>query len=159
MLVGEFQDLNEAQYAILQRLVVRHSNFFAVGDDEQSIFSWTGADPMLLKRFSRDYDPQTVLLEENMRCSRQIFEAARRLVANKSWDVRWEVDPDRAAFFAWHEPTASLERISVDEYLARHPELAVSAAVRPKHRVVRSTPIQGVIAVWASARTKVRGSL
>jgi len=82
LLVDEFQDLNEAQYSILKRLVVRHCNFFVVGDDEQSIFSWTGADPMILKRFSRDYDPQIVLLEENMRCSRQIFEAARRLVAN-----------------------------------------------------------------------------
>ncbi|MCP4245923.1 MAG: cytochrome d ubiquinol oxidase subunit II [bacterium] len=52
---------------------------------------------------------------------------AGRLVANNRWDGVWEVDPEDAAFFAWHEPTASLTRISVDEYLARHPELAVSS--------------------------------
>src|SRR5881396_1896901 len=48
LLVDEFQDLNPAQYEILKRLAAPHRNFFAVGDDEQSIFSWTGADPRVL---------------------------------------------------------------------------------------------------------------
>src|SRR5207245_11518269 len=45
LLVDEFQDLNPAQYEILKRLAAPHRNFFAVGDGEQSSFSWTGADP------------------------------------------------------------------------------------------------------------------
>src|SRR5439155_740298 len=45
LLVDEFQDVNAVQYDLLKRLAAPHGNFFAVGDDEQSIFTWTGADP------------------------------------------------------------------------------------------------------------------
>src|SRR2546426_11770058 len=59
-----------------------HGNFFAVGDDEQSIFTWTGADPYVLIRFSRDYEiDRPIVLDKNCRCSRQIFETARRVLA------------------------------------------------------------------------------
>ncbi|MFQ5704437.1 MAG: UvrD-helicase domain-containing protein [Gemmatimonadales bacterium] len=85
LLVDEFQDLNETQYTILRRLAARHCNFFAVGDDEQSIFSWTGADPAILRRFVRDYELDApIVLDKNMRCSRQIFDAARRLLENNT---------------------------------------------------------------------------
>jgi DNA polymerase III epsilon subunit family exonuclease len=82
LLVDEFQDLNPAQYAILKALAAGHRNFFAVGDDEQSIFSWTGADPTILKRFADDFAiAEPIVLDRNRRCSRQIFETARRLLA------------------------------------------------------------------------------
>src|SRR5437660_1245135 len=55
LLVDEFQDVNAVQYDLLKRLAEPHGNFFAVGDDEQSIFTWTGADPYVLVRFGRDY--------------------------------------------------------------------------------------------------------
>src|SRR6185437_3026539 len=54
LLVDEFQDVNAVQYDLLKRLAAPHGNFFAVGDDEQSIFTWTGADPYVLVRFSHD---------------------------------------------------------------------------------------------------------
>jgi len=82
LLVDEFQDLNPAQYAILRTLAAPHSNFFAVGDDEQSIFSWTGADPAILRRFQKDYGVSTpIVLDENRRSARAIFETARRLLS------------------------------------------------------------------------------
>jgi len=82
LLVDEFQDVNPAQYDILKRLAEPHHNFFAVGDDEQSIFSWTGADPAVLERFRRDYGiAQPIILDKNCRSSHQIFETARRLLA------------------------------------------------------------------------------
>jgi len=81
LLVDEFQDLNAPQYRIVQCLVERHRSVFAVGDDEQSIFSWTGADPRVLSRFRNDFAiTEPVKLEENHRCSRAIFSVARRLV-------------------------------------------------------------------------------
>ena len=55
VLVDEFQDLNFAQYGILRSLVADHRNLFGVGDDEQSIFSWTGADPGIVGRFCDDF--------------------------------------------------------------------------------------------------------
>src|SRR6266550_4700431 len=81
VLVDEFQDVNAVQYDLLKKLVEPHGNFFAVGDDEQSIFAWTGADPYVLERFRRDYDVVPIILDKNRRCSRQIFETARRVLA------------------------------------------------------------------------------
>ena len=84
VLVDEAQDLNPKQYAVLNRLAQDHRNIFIVGDDEQSIYSWTGADPTILRTFLNDYDlrHEPILLDENRRNSRQIFETARRLVAH-----------------------------------------------------------------------------
>ncbi len=82
LLVDEFQDLNALQYQVLKRFAEPHHNYFAVGDDEQSIFSWTGADPYALVRFKRDYGiEQPIVLDKNCRCSRAIFETARRVLA------------------------------------------------------------------------------
>ena len=82
LLVDEFQDVNAVQYDLLKRLAAPHGNFFAVGDDEQSIFTWTGADPYVLVRFARDYEiDRPILLDRNCRSSRQIFETARRVLA------------------------------------------------------------------------------
>src|SRR5947208_5183556 len=82
LLVDEFQDVNAVQYDLLKRLAAPHGNCFAVGDDEQSIFTWTGADPYVLVRFSRDYEiDRPIVLDKNCRCSRQIFETARRVLA------------------------------------------------------------------------------
>ena len=55
MLVDEFQDLNLAQYGVVTQLAAEHRNLFAVGDDEQSIFSWTGADRRIFDRFQDDF--------------------------------------------------------------------------------------------------------
>ena len=85
LLVDEFQDLSPAQYEILKRLAGPHGNFFAVGDDEQSIFSWAGADPRLLARFREDLAiEKPVVLDRNCRCSHQIF-----LYAAISWEMRY----------------------------------------------------------------------
>src|SRR6266705_2219658 len=83
LLVDEFQDVNEVQYDLLKRLAAPHGNFFAVGDDEQSIFTWTGADPYVLVPFSRESAiDRPIVLDKNCRCSRQIFETARRVLAH-----------------------------------------------------------------------------
>src|SRR5438067_4421332 len=83
LLVDEFQDVNAAQYDLLKRLAAPHGNFFAVGDDEQSIFTWTGADPYVLVRFSRESAiDRPIVADKNCRCSRQIFETARRVLAH-----------------------------------------------------------------------------
>jgi DNA polymerase III epsilon subunit family exonuclease len=81
LLVDEFQDVTVAQYAILRRLAAPHGNIFAVGDDEQSIFSWAGADPRVLSRFQRDYGiASPIVLDKNHRTTQQIFAVARRLL-------------------------------------------------------------------------------
>lgn len=96
LLVDEFQDVNAPQYEILKRLAQPHDNFFAVGDDEQSIFSWTGADPAVLERFRRDYGiDRPIMLDKNCRSSHQIFETARRVLAKNPRLFQKELSADR----------------------------------------------------------------
>jgi DNA polymerase III epsilon subunit family exonuclease len=95
LLVDEFQDVNAVQYDFLKRLAAPHGNFFAVGDDEQSIFAWTGADPYVLVRFKRDYDVEPIILEKNCRCSRQIFQTARRVLAQNPQLFQKQLSADR----------------------------------------------------------------
>jgi DNA polymerase III epsilon subunit family exonuclease len=79
--VDEFQDLNRVQYAIIRELAREHRNIFAVGDDEQSIFSWTGADTEVFRLFANDFEVTTRSeLGENRRCPREVVAFARRLV-------------------------------------------------------------------------------
>lgn len=81
VLVDEFQDLNPVQYRVVAALAKDHRHVFAVGDHEQSIYSWAGADTGVFKRFVTDFElPSKVNLEENRRCSREVFELARKLV-------------------------------------------------------------------------------
>jgi DNA polymerase III epsilon subunit family exonuclease len=95
LLVDEFQDVNAVQYDFLKRLAAPHGNFFAVGDDEQSIFTWTGADPYVLVRFQSDYEANPIILDKNCRCSRQIFQTARRVLAQNPQLFNKELTADR----------------------------------------------------------------
>jgi DNA polymerase III epsilon subunit family exonuclease len=83
VLVDEFQDLNPVQYRVIRALAKDHRHIFAVGDDEQSIYSWAGADPRVFTSFINDLElqPELIFLEENRRCPRDVFELARKLVA------------------------------------------------------------------------------
>ena len=95
LLVDEFQDVNAVQYDFLKKLAQPHNNFFAVGDDEQSIFAWTGADPYVLVRFKRDYEVEPIVLDKNCRCSRQIFQTARRVLAQNPQLFQKQLTADR----------------------------------------------------------------
>ena len=81
VLVDEFQDLNPLQYRVIREIGRGHGHVFAVGDEEQSIFSWAGADPKVFLHFMNDFGLTTkVSLRENRRCPREILKLARRLV-------------------------------------------------------------------------------
>ncbi len=99
LLVDEFQDLNVTQYAILKRLALGHGNLFAVGDEEQSIFSWTGADPEVLVTFREELGVEPIILNRNRRCSRQIFHAARRLLKHNPVLFEKQIMADRESDF------------------------------------------------------------
>ncbi len=81
VLVDELQDLSTAHYAIVRKLS-QAGCLFGVGDDEQSIYGWAGADPQVLKRFQGDFDiKEPIVIEENRRCSSRILDVARKLIA------------------------------------------------------------------------------
>ena len=82
VLVDEFQDLNPVQYRVVRELARDHEHLFAVGDHEQSIYSFAGADPAVFKRLLNDFGlAKKIRLEENRRCPRDVFALARRLVS------------------------------------------------------------------------------
>jgi superfamily I DNA/RNA helicase/DNA polymerase III epsilon subunit-like protein len=81
VLVDEFQDLNPVQYRVIHELAREHRHLFAVGDDEQSIYSWAGADRAVFTSLMNDFRiTEPIHLRENRRCPRQVFSLARRLV-------------------------------------------------------------------------------
>ncbi len=81
VLVDEFQDTNMAQYNLLKNLASYHGNIFAVGDTDQSIYRWRGADYRNLQRFQTDYDgAQVILLEQNYRSTQAILDAAMAVI-------------------------------------------------------------------------------
>ena len=81
ILVDEFQDTNYAQYAILRSLAQSHHNIYAVGDEDQSIYRWRGADYHNIQRFQADFkDAQTLLLEQNYRSTQTILDGAMAVI-------------------------------------------------------------------------------
>jgi ATP-dependent DNA helicase Rep len=85
LLVDECQDTNGAQYRLLKLLAGERGAFTAVGDDDQSIYTWRGANPENLAELSRDYPRLKVIkLEQNYRCARRILRAANGLIAHNT---------------------------------------------------------------------------
>ncbi|MCE5258951.1 MAG: UvrD-helicase domain-containing protein [Chloroflexi bacterium] len=88
LLVDEFQDTNKAQYEIVKRLAGERRNLFVVGDEDQSIYSWRGADYRNVLRFRQDYvDARVILLEQNYRSTRHILAAAQAVINHNTQRV------------------------------------------------------------------------
>jgi ATP-dependent DNA helicase UvrD/PcrA len=85
VLVDEFQDTNSLQYGWLRLLVGENSTLFAVGDDDQSIYSWRGARVENMQAFEKDFKGASLLkLEQNYRSTATILKAANKLIENNN---------------------------------------------------------------------------
>lgn len=101
LLVDEYQDTNETQYQMLKLLVGKLGRFTVVGDDDQSVYSWRGAQPENLTKLQKDYPQIKVIkLEQNYRSTSRILDSANALIANnphtiekRLWSALGQGDP------------------------------------------------------------------
>ncbi len=98
ILVDEFQDTNSVQYALLRLLAGESPDLYAVGDADQSIYRWRGADVRNVKRFEEDYpQARVILLEQNYRSTQAILDVAMGVIDRQPGRTRKRLFTDHAA--------------------------------------------------------------
>lgn len=98
ILVDEFQDTNMAQYLLLKNLASFHKNIFVVGDTDQSIYRWRGADYRNVLRFEQDFPgAQVILLEQNYRSTQNILDTAMAIIDRNPQRMEKKLFTDRGA--------------------------------------------------------------
>ena len=105
LLVDECQDTNDAQYRLLKAIAGPRGLFTCVGDDDQSIYAWRGANPDNLLALGQDYPAlRIVKLEQNYRCSNRVLRAANALIAHNPHEhpkTLWSDQPDGERIRVW----------------------------------------------------------
>jgi DNA helicase-2/ATP-dependent DNA helicase PcrA len=165
ILVDEYQDTNRAQYRWLQLLSSEHRNLAVVGDDDQSIYGFRGADITNILEFEDDYiDAHVVRLEQNYRSTQTILSAANAVVSNNRgrksktlWTEIGEGDPIKVRELADEHAearfvAAEIERL-VDEGVSRS-EIAVFYRTNAQSRVLEDMLVRAQIGYQVIGGTK-----
>lgn len=123
VLVDEYQDVNLAQYQLADMLAAKHRNITIVGDDDQSIYAWRGADVSLMLRFTSDHPDATVItLAQNYRSTKNILDAAYHVVSkNRSRSDKrlWTDNGTGTQIFVGEAGTENDEAMMVADTIAR----------------------------------------
>lgn len=91
VLVDEFQDTNNRQYELIKWLTGPHQNLFIVGDEDQSIYAFRGANIQNIKSFEKDYQPQKIILNQNYRSTNTILNAANQVIKMNQSRIKKEL--------------------------------------------------------------------
>ena len=138
IMIDEYQDTNRSQYELMRLLSQHHDNVCVVGDEDQSIYSWRGADIRNILDFEKDFPrAKTIRLEQNYRSTKNILEAASVLVANnKERKGKWlwtdESEGDLLTVYAAHdgENEALFIADAIEKILRQYPTRRVAILYR-----------------------------
>ncbi len=158
ILVDEYQDTNRAQYLLTRTLAAKHHNLCVVGDEDQSIYSWRGADIRNILEFEADYqgdDIKTFHLVRNYRSPRVILQAAQSLIQNNQYGHRKTKPLESDMESAWkvtcfaardHRAEAAYVRDKIEEIHRREGvpfgEFAVFYRTHAQARILEETFVQ-----------------
>ena len=137
LLVDEYQDTNRVQYLLVSALAARSGNICVVGDEDQSIYRWRGADIRNLLDFERDFSRALIFkLEQNYRSTRTILAAADTVIQNnreRKAKRLWTANPDGEPVTYY---TGMTERDEADFIAREITQLGITGATRPADVVV-----------------------
>lgn len=146
--VDEFQDTNTSQYELVKLLAKKHNNVFAVGDEDQCIYSWRGADVTNVQAFTKDFkNVQIFKLEQNYRSTKKILETANSLIKHNQARIEkklWTNNDDgtKVEYKTTYNETEEAEYVAstiknlVDYYGYKYSDFAVLMRVNSLSRVV-----------------------
>jgi ATP-dependent DNA helicase UvrD/PcrA len=124
VLIDEYQDTNRPQYELIKLLVGQRHNLCVVGDEDQSIYSWRGADIRNILEFEQDFpEAKIIRLEQNYRSTQFILEAASAVVANnvkRKGKTLWTARQGGARIGYYEAPDGENEALFAADYIANH---------------------------------------
>lgn len=138
IMIDEYQDTNRPQYELMKLLTRAHHNICVVGDEDQSIYSWRGADIQNILDFENDYpETKVIRLEQNYRSTRNILEAASAVVANNRYrkgKKLWTDSGSGEQIGYYRAPDGENEALfvsdSIRQWLRQRPESKVAVLYR-----------------------------
>jgi DNA helicase II / ATP-dependent DNA helicase PcrA len=146
VLIDEYQDTNRPQYELMTLLAGKHHNVCAVGDEDQSIYSWRGADIRNILEFEKDFpEAKIIRLEQNYRSTQVILEAASAVVANnlkRKGKNLWTERQGGSMIGYYEAPDGENEALFVADAIAKYVGEALQNNEQPKAAVLYRTNFQ-----------------
>ncbi len=138
LMIDEYQDTNRSQYELMRHLTRLHQNICVVGDEDQSIYGWRGANIRNILDFEKDFPNTTVIrLERNYRSTKNILDAASAVVANnkeRKGKWLWTEEGTGSAIGVYQAPNAENEALfiadTIDKVLRKQPNSRVAVLYR-----------------------------
>lgn len=140
ILVDEFQDTNPIQYAFLKILSGEHHNLFVVGDDDQSIYGFRGANPEVMKMFAKEFaDTKIYFLNNNYRSTKTIVEAANRVICENKNRMEKKMHAvnreDCAEVRLFESDSIAAQYEEICEMILQEPEQETAVIFRTHHEM------------------------
>jgi DNA helicase II / ATP-dependent DNA helicase PcrA len=146
LLIDEYQDTNRPQYELMRMLAGEHHNVCAVGDEDQSIYSWRGADIRNILEFEKDFpEAKIIRLEQNYRSTQNILQAASAVVANnvrRKGKNLWTSRQGGSKIGYYEAPDGENEALFAADSIARYVREASERGETPRAAVLYRTNSQ-----------------